>query len=111
MNTVRGMVADDHNNPIAGAALLVGSDYLYTDSSGLFQLSQKHAFCHSLRILYDQFLIPGRFTTISAPALLRSAAGVGPVTRIVLHREKDPATVRTTAQVEPARPDDEEVTP
>ncbi|MCC6318224.1 MAG: carboxypeptidase regulatory-like domain-containing protein [Gemmatimonadaceae bacterium] len=66
-----GRVVDTTGAPIEGAALEVGSDVVYTDSQGRFFVRQPTGRDLTLRVLLDDFLAPGKFEVVSAPAALR----------------------------------------
>jgi hypothetical protein len=67
---VRGVVVDDQTQPIRGAALRIGGQIVFTDSQGLFQLRVAKPRKYSLEVLLDQFMFPGRYEVLSAPAEL-----------------------------------------
>ena len=65
---VQGVVRDDQGNPIAGAAIRLNGEVLYTDDSGRFLYrSRKHA-AMKLQLAFNEFLIPGEFEVVQAPS-------------------------------------------
>jgi hypothetical protein len=67
---VRGIVVDDHQQPIRGAALRIGGQMVFTDSQGSFLLRVAKPKEYSLQVLLDQFMFPGQYEVLSAPAEL-----------------------------------------
>lgn len=64
---VRGTVRDEQGNPIEGAALDVGGEIVFTNSSGEFFLRARHPRRCSVSILTQEFLLPGHWEVVSAP--------------------------------------------
>lgn len=71
-NIVRGHVVDESERPVAGAALEIDKELVLTDSTGSFFLRTKKAKEMPLKVLGDQFLTPGYFEVVSAPAMVES---------------------------------------
>jgi hypothetical protein len=65
---VRGSVTDESGAPIEGAALEVGGEIAFTDSRGAFFLRVRRPKAHELRVLPEEFLLPGNWEVVSAPA-------------------------------------------
>jgi hypothetical protein len=65
---VRGTVTDESGLPIEGAALDVGGEIAFTDSRGAFFLRVRHPKAHELRVRTEEFLLPGNWEVVSAPA-------------------------------------------
>lgn len=65
---VRGSVTDEWGAPIEGAALEVGGEIAFTDSRGTFFLRVRHPKAHELRMRPEEFLLPGNWEVVSAPA-------------------------------------------
>lgn len=64
---VQGMVREPDGTPVAGAALSIGGEVIYTDDGGRFQYrSHKHTRLR-LQVAFDQFLVPGVFEIVQAP--------------------------------------------
>ena len=84
---VRGIVVDDHAQPIRGAALRVGGEIVFTDSQGGFLVRVRKAKEYALEVLLDQFMFPGRYEILSSPAQLKARKEeVAPVYEVVLRR-------------------------
>lgn len=100
-NLVRGRVVDESGGPIAGAALEIDKELVLTDSTGGFFLRTKKAKEVSLKVLADQFIPPGFFEVVSAPATVQSEREelAGEVTIVVrrVSRSKGTETVVSTS--------------
>jgi hypothetical protein len=64
---IRGTVRDQAGDPIEGAALDLGGEVVFTNSTGEFFLRAKHPRRVSVKILPEEFLLPGRWEVVSAP--------------------------------------------
>jgi hypothetical protein len=71
-NIVRGHILDPNGDPVAGAALLVGNDLVFTDSNGQFLLRVKSEKNLSLSVALGDFTAPGRYEVVSAPSVVRA---------------------------------------
>jgi hypothetical protein len=83
---VRGSVTDEAGTPVEGAALDVDGEIAFTDSRGAFFLRVGHPSTHALRVRPEEFLLPGHWEVVSAPAEVMAepedrAAGVQIVLR------------------------------
>jgi hypothetical protein len=87
-------VVDDDGRPVEGAALEIGGAAVFTDSHGRFfhRLSGTRAV--ALRILLDDFLVPGPFAVVSAPTMVTPR----------LERESTPIRV-VVRRAQPNRPE------
>ena len=65
---VRGVVVDDHARPVRGAALAIEGQTVFTDSQGEFLLRVRKQKEYALHVLTDQFMFPGQYEVVSAPA-------------------------------------------
>jgi hypothetical protein len=64
---VQGVVRDNDGNPVAGAALGIDGEVIYTDDAGRFLYrSRKHTRMR-FQVLIDQFLVPGVFEVVQSP--------------------------------------------
>jgi hypothetical protein len=107
---VRGVVRDEAGAPVEGAALELGSEVTFTNSSGEFFLRVRRPDRYTLAVKLEEFLLPGRWQVVQAPAEVRAeaeerAAGV----EIVLRREivPPPASADTIYRRPPeAEPDE-----
>ena len=64
---VRGTVRDQAGNPVEGAALDLGGEMVFTNSSGDFFLRARNPRRFSLKVVTEEFLLPGRWEVVSAP--------------------------------------------
>jgi hypothetical protein len=64
---IRGHVRDEHGAPIEGAALLIGTEVVFTNAEGEFLSRQKRAGLFSLSVISEQFANPGQFKVVEAP--------------------------------------------
>jgi hypothetical protein len=65
---ITGRVLDTEGQPIEGASLEIGTERVYTDSRGRFFLRERAARTLSLRVVLDDFLMPGEFEVLDAPS-------------------------------------------
>lgn len=71
---VSGRVADQDGQPVAGAAVRIDGDLVFSNSEGVFSLRKKKARpCH-LEVLLDEFLALGSFEVVSFPATVIPSA-------------------------------------
>jgi hypothetical protein len=71
-NLIRGRVQDLAGGPVAGAALHIDKETVFTDSRGEFFLRVKKRREYSLQVASDEFLAPGRYDVIYAPPLVEA---------------------------------------
>jgi hypothetical protein len=64
---VRGTVRDEDGNPVAGAALRINGEIVYTDDAGHFLLRLRKRGEVKLEVAWDEFLTPGVFETVNMP--------------------------------------------
>jgi hypothetical protein len=89
---VRGHVVDEKGEAVRGAALRVDGEVVFSDSSGEFFVRKKHAAKYALEVLPDQFLVPGRYEAVSAPAEVVTAPdGQAREVTVVVRRVARPA--------------------
>jgi hypothetical protein len=69
---VRGIVVDEHARPVRGAALEIDGQSVFTDSQGFFLLRVKKRKPYPLEVLTDQFMFPGQYEVVSAPASVQA---------------------------------------
>ena len=89
---IRGSVRDDEGNPVEGAALDIGGQLVFTTSSGEFFLRIGRPSSAPLTVLTAEFLLPGQWEVVSAPAEAQAgpengARGI----EIILRRTAAPA--------------------
>jgi hypothetical protein len=71
---LKGQVADENSNPIAGAALRIGGEDVFTGSDGRFFLRARKTGPHRLQVMFENFLAPGSYTLVSAPSEVAAAS-------------------------------------
>ena len=71
-NVVRGHVLDMRDEPIAGAAVRIGTDVAVSDSEGNFLIRLKKAGELNLQVAFDEFTAPGSYLAISAPSTVKA---------------------------------------
>ena len=65
---VQGLVQDDQGTPVEGAALHIGKEVTYTDSTGRFMLRLSKRGPFPLSVAPDEFINNGIYAVVSAPA-------------------------------------------
>ena len=65
---VHGSVRDEHGNPVEGAAIEIGTDVVFTNSTGQFFHRLGRPGRSALKVLTEEFLLPGQWEVVSAPA-------------------------------------------
>jgi len=69
---VRGIVKDQEGKPVAGAAMQIDHDVIFTDGSGRFLLRLKKHKTMLFAVIPSQFLITGFFELVQAPSRVSS---------------------------------------
>ena len=88
---IQGVVQDDQGLPVEGAALHVGKEVVYTDSSGRFQARFSKHGPYSLNVAVDEFLSNLTYEVVSAPSQVRAEAdGIATDVQVTV-RHKSPA--------------------
>jgi hypothetical protein len=72
-SVVRGRVVDTKGEPVAGAALLIDSVPVFSDSDGRFFLRERNPHAHRLQVLTDKFLDGDVYEVESAPSTVKAA--------------------------------------
>ena len=70
---VEGVVEEADGRPIAGAAIRVGDDLVFSDSNGRFVSRQAQQKQYPLAVLVDEFMFPGRYDVVTAPDVVTAA--------------------------------------
>jgi hypothetical protein len=65
---ISGRVRDEMGNPVEGAALDFGGELVFTNSQGEFLLRVKRPMRYAVTVLPGEFLLPGSWEVLSAPA-------------------------------------------
>lgn len=71
---IQGVVKDEQGNPVEGAALHIGRNIAYTDSSGHFQARVSKHGPYALSVAPDEFLTNVIYEVVTAPAQVRAEA-------------------------------------
>ncbi len=86
-NILHGRVMDTKGQPVEGAALLIDSVAVFTDSEGRFFLRERRPLSHKLQVLPDKFLNGGIYIVQSAPATVKAGKnGTEPEALIIVKR-------------------------
>jgi hypothetical protein len=81
---VRGAVRDEAGNPVEGAAVSIGAEVVFTNSSGEFFLRVGRPARSALKVLTAEFLLPGVWEVVSAPADVEAGPETRPGIEIIL---------------------------
>lgn len=85
---IQGIVKDDQDQPVEGAALHIGREIAYTDSSGRFQLRVSKRGPYAISVVPDEFLTNIVYEVDSAPAQARGEADdVASDLQIIVHHK------------------------
>ncbi len=71
-NVVHGTVVNPQDEPIEGAALLIGGELAVTDSEGHFLVRMKKPVSLDLQVAFDEFTASGSYVTVSAPTTVKA---------------------------------------
>ena len=88
---VRGSVRDAQGNPVEGAAIGIGSEVVFTNSAGQFFHRLGRPGRSAVTVLAGEFLLPGQWEVVSAPAEAMAGSENAPGIEIIL-RHPIPAT-------------------
>ena len=89
---IRGTVRDEAGNPVEGAAVGIGEEVVFTNSTGEFFHRLGRPGRSPLKILTGEFLLPGAWEVISAPAEALAGPEGGAGVEIIL-RHPAPASL------------------
>src|SRR5216684_2065000 len=67
---VSGRVLDEGGHPVAGAALRIGDDLVFSNSEGEFFLRKKKNRPCRVQVALSEFLVPDGFVIVSSPAVV-----------------------------------------
>jgi hypothetical protein len=82
---VQGVVNDDRGNPVEGAALHIGKQLAYTDSTGHFSVRFSKRGPFPLKVVPDEFINNTVYEVVDAPAQVSAAAeGAGSEIQVVV---------------------------
>jgi hypothetical protein len=65
---VRGTVVEENGNPVEGAAIEIGTEVVFTNSAGQFFHRLGRPGRSGVKVLTAEFLLPGQWEVVSAPA-------------------------------------------
>lgn len=71
---IQGLVRDEQGNPIEGAALHIGKEVAYSDSSGHFQVRTSKHGPYAVLVAPDEFLTNVMYDVVSCPNQVRAEA-------------------------------------
>ncbi|WP_348265265.1 hypothetical protein P8935_12125 [Telmatobacter sp. DSM 110680] len=94
---VQGLVKDDHGNPVEGAALHIGKEVVYSDSTGAFLVRMGKHGPFPLSVVPDEFIINGVFETVSAPTSVRAETEDAAANQEIVIRRVPPQPMKTMA--------------
>lgn len=69
---VQGVVKDDQGDPVEGAALHIGKEVVYSDSTGAFLARMGKHGPFPLSVAPEEFITNGVYETVSAPSTVRA---------------------------------------
>ena len=69
---VQGVVTDEHHQPIEGAALHIGKEIAYTDSTGRFRARFSKHGPFKITVAPDEFISNGTYEIVAAPSEVRA---------------------------------------
>ncbi|MGH9603139.1 MAG: SPOR domain-containing protein, partial [Terriglobales bacterium] len=87
---VRGRVLDDKEQPLNGAALRIGKELAFTDVDGRFFLRVKKARRYPVGVALEEFILPGYFEVVSAPAEVQAVAEDSQEEMVIVVRRVSP---------------------
>jgi hypothetical protein len=95
---VQGVVKDNEGNPVEGAALHIGKEVVYTDSSGHFlvRLSKRGPF--ALSVVPEEFITNGVYESVSAPSEVRAETEDAATNLEIVIRRLPPSQTKITTQ-------------
>jgi hypothetical protein len=71
---VEGTVKDEQGDPVEGAALRIGKEVVYSDSTGVFLVRMGKHGPFPLAVVPDEFIANGVYEAVSAPSTVRAEA-------------------------------------
>ena len=83
---IRGAVRDEQGNGVEGAAVDIGGEMVFTNSSGEFFLRVGRPTRSAVKVLTGEFLLPGQWEVVSAPVEVEAGPETRPGIEIVLRR-------------------------
>jgi hypothetical protein len=84
---IQGVVLDDQGLPVEGAALRIGKEIAFSDSSGHFQVRFSKHGPFALNVVPEEFLTNTFYEAVSAPLQVRAEADdVAPEIQVIIRR-------------------------
>jgi hypothetical protein len=100
---IRGVVRDDGGQPVEGAALDLGGELAFTNSAGEFFVRVRRPTAYDLSVRLEEFLFPGRWEVVSAPARVQAEReGAAPGIEVILRHPAPAPAAPAPAPVVPA---------
>jgi hypothetical protein len=81
---IRGVVRDEQKQPVFGAAVTVNRQQVFTDTDGVFVMREKKGGEYGFVVDLSNFLFPGAYQVVSAPAKVLASPENSPDAPIVV---------------------------
>ena len=94
---VQGVVKDDQGNPVEGAALHIGKEVVYSDSTGAFLARMGKHGPFPLSVAPEEFITNGVYETVSAPSSVRAETDDAAANLEIVIRRVPPQQVKSVA--------------
>lgn len=94
---VQGFVKDDQGNPVEGAALRIGKEVVYSDSTGAFLVRMGKRGPFPLSVVPDEFITNGVYETVSAPSTVRGEKDDAALNLEIVIRRVPPQQMKSLA--------------
>jgi hypothetical protein len=94
---VQGVVKDELGNPVEGAALHIGKEVVYTDSTGAFLVRMGKHGPFPLSVAPEEFITNGLYEAVSAPSPVRAEADNAAANVEIVIRRVPPQPMKTLA--------------
>lgn len=94
---VQGVVNDDQGNPVEGAALRIGKELVYSDSTGAFLARMGKHGPFPLSVVPVEFLTNGAYETVSAPSTVRAETDDAAANLEIVIRRVPPQQMKSLA--------------
>ena len=94
---VQGIVKDDHGEPVEGAALHIGKEVVYSDSTGAFLARMGKHGPFPLSVVPDEFIANGIYETVSAPSTVRAEIDDAALNVQIVIRRVPPQQIKSIA--------------
>jgi hypothetical protein len=95
---VQGVVTDEQGVPVEGAALHVGKEIAYTDSTGRFRARFSKRGPFAIAVAPDEFITNAIYETVSAPSEARAELDDNARDLKIVVRRAPPRTVKAGIQ-------------